>query len=167
MAGEGRGGDCHIWYMGTWARGSGGAVPTLRHPPPSVSGPRNLRCTNLRLFAERLQARRKCNKTPGKHQFFEKSADRRTIALMRRSADFSGNRVFAGFSGGDQIQMIDPCLHQKQPKQQTPRVDSELRVARSSCGAAAARSRCLCVYIGSNVYGKFDREYYTGLYRRE
>lgn len=50
--------------------------PALGHHLPSFSGPRYLNRNKSVLFAEYLQARRKCRKTPEKCQFFEKSRNR-------------------------------------------------------------------------------------------
>jgi len=66
-------------------------IPALRHPFPSVSGPKNLRCIKLRLFARRLQAHRKRRQTPTKKQFLK---NRRT----RRSADLKNRGFPRGFA---------------------------------------------------------------------
>ena len=70
------------------------AVPkSLGHLFPTVSRPRNSRCATLRLFAERLQARRKRRKTLTKQRF---PKNQRINALARRASirRFVANRCF-------------------------------------------------------------------------
>ena len=66
-------------------------IPALGHQLPSVSGPRNLSCTNLRLFAERVQARRKCWRTRENTDVWQIGM---STAMIRR---FSKISVFSGF----------------------------------------------------------------------
>jgi len=67
----------------------------------TLSGPRNLRCTNLRLFAECVQARRKRWKSPEKHRSLK---NRRIMACVVPQT--FQNRCFSGL-----LTAFSACLH--------------------------------------------------------
>ena len=66
-------------------------VQALKHSSPAVSGPRNSTCTDLRLFAERSHALRKCSKPTEKQLFFQNPIH------VSESGDFSRIDVISGF----------------------------------------------------------------------